>query len=77
MKYHTTVMQLMHWPQHGRHALPTTPRPMPMTKIALKMVQPTAPMSMVRNALLGAPHVRMKLLMPMPTIWKTQPRLMI
>ena len=36
-------------------------------------MQATAPITMVSRARLGAPAVRMKLLMPMPTICAMQP----
>ena len=40
-------------------------------------MQPTAPTTIVNRARLGAPAVRMKLLTPMPMIWKMTPIEMI
>ena len=61
------------WPATVASALPATPHLSAITNRALNTVHAIAPISMVMNARNGAPAVRMKLLMPMPTIWNTKP----
>ena len=73
MKYHITHTHEANWPHSVASALPATPQPRIMTNRKLKMVQNTAPITMVTSARVGAPAVRMKLLTPAPMTWKMKP----